>query len=377
MLIKRIIASFFLLSVIHTLTAQKTIVIRNTLPVDRLDEVVEIPWSEVLKAFPSIDTANFKIIQKYTTKELTYQLEYKGKDVIQNLLVQTTIPANGKVALQIVKGKHKTFVAKTYCRFVPERKDDFAWENDRIAFRTYGKALEKFPNEMAYGVDVWVKRTTELVIDKRYKAGTYHVDNGDGLDYYHVGRTLGAGGIAPYLKDTIWYPANFREWKILDNGPLRSTFQLFYDEWNAAGKMMRVVKTISLDAGSQMNKNEIVYEWGSEESIITAAVGIIKRPEQGQLLLNEQKGIQAYWEPQHGKDGITGVGCVFLNPPEQMLVTKEQLLAITKISKSKPFIYYNGAAWNKAGKFLNADQWTAYLDHFQATVLHPLLITVQ
>ena len=27
--------------------------------------------------------------------------------------------------------------------YVPERKDDFAWENDKIAFRAYGKALRK------------------------------------------------------------------------------------------------------------------------------------------------------------------------------------------------------------------------------------------
>ena len=373
---KRILVAFFLFSVADKVVAQKSIVIKNTLPVSRIEEVVEVPWAEVVKAYPSIDTSNFKVINKNTKLELAYQLEYKGQAEIQNLLVQTTIPANGKVVLQIVKGKHKTFVAKTYCRFVPERKDDFAWENDRIAFRTYGKALEKFPNEMAYGIDVWVKRTNELVIDKRYKAGTYHVDNGDGLDYYHVGRTLGAGGIAPYLKDTIWYPANFREWKILDNGPLRSTFQLLYDEWTVAGKKMRVRKTISLNAGSQMNKNEVLYEWDGEETL-TVAVGIIKRNEPGELLLNEQKGVLSYWEPLHGKDGITGVGCVFTSGVSRMLVDKEQLLALSKGSKNKAFVYYNGAAWNKAGKLTDALQWAAYLYHFQATVLNPLLISVQ
>jgi hypothetical protein len=31
---------------------------------------------------------------------------------------------------------------KAYGRFVRERFDDFAWENDRIAHRTYGRALE-------------------------------------------------------------------------------------------------------------------------------------------------------------------------------------------------------------------------------------------
>ncbi len=31
----------------------------------------------------------------------------------------------------------------TFCRFVPERSDDFAWENDNVAFRVYGPALAK------------------------------------------------------------------------------------------------------------------------------------------------------------------------------------------------------------------------------------------
>src|SRR5699024_9190524 len=124
---------------------------------------------------------------------------------------------------------------KTYCRYVPERKDDFAWENDRIAFRAYGKALEG-TNEDAHGFDVWVKRTDQPVLNRRYKGNDYHNDHGDGLDYYHVGLTLGAGNIAPYTNDSIRYPGNYRKWKVLDNGPIRSTFQLFYDSWKVEGK---------------------------------------------------------------------------------------------------------------------------------------------
>ena len=30
----------------------------------------------------------------------------------------------------------------TYARFVPERSDDFAFENDKVAFRIYGPALK-------------------------------------------------------------------------------------------------------------------------------------------------------------------------------------------------------------------------------------------
>lgn len=35
--------------------------------------------------------------------------------------------------------------SSAFCRQVPERMDDFAWENDRGAFRMYGPALWENP----------------------------------------------------------------------------------------------------------------------------------------------------------------------------------------------------------------------------------------
>src|SRR6476661_8292692 len=201
---------------------QKKIVVTNPLTIQRQEEVVELPWLQITKAYPGLDTARFKVINSITKKEVPFQLEYKGMKEVQNLLVQVSVPAKGAVTLQLVSGKPKAFPAKTFARYVPERKDDFAWENDKIAFRMYGKALESTPKEMAHGVDVWVKRTDRLILNERYKRGEYHVDHGDGMDYYHVGLTLGAGDIAPYINDTIWFSKNYRNWKILDNGPLRS-----------------------------------------------------------------------------------------------------------------------------------------------------------
>ena len=78
-----------------------------------------------------------------TKKQIPFQLEHRGLSAVQNLLVQVNVKAKSSITLLIQKGKPETFVTKTYARFVPERKDDFAWENDKIAFRTYGKAIEK------------------------------------------------------------------------------------------------------------------------------------------------------------------------------------------------------------------------------------------
>ena len=46
------------------------------------------------------------------------------------------------------------------------------------------------------GLDIWVKRTREPIVDKWYAKGhdDYHRDTGEGADFFDVGETLGAGG---------------------------------------------------------------------------------------------------------------------------------------------------------------------------------------
>jgi hypothetical protein len=368
--------ALILLLFIHTTEAQINITINNTSSTARAGELISVDWKSIQAAYPSIDTANFKVINKATKKELSWQLEKKGGDAIVNLLVQVDVPANGKLFLQLQKGKAATVPVKTYGRYVPERKDDFAWENDKIAFRMYGKELEKTPKEMAYGMDVWVKSTDRMVINERYKRGKYHEDLGDGMDYYHVGFTLGAGNIAPMIKDSIYYDGTYARYKVLDNGPLRTSFQLEYNEWNAAGMKLRATKTITLDAGTHFNKVEVVYS-GDTMASLPLVVGIIKRKEQGTMLLDELNGAMAYWEPLHGPDGITGVGSFLLEPAAAVKVTATQLLMQTSTPKGKPIVYYTGAAWNKAGVFTNASTWVSHVQLTKAKIMQPLQVGIE
>ena len=290
-------------------------------------------------------------------------------------MLQLSVKAKSTIRLSIQKGKPKPVEIKTYARFVPERKDDFAWENDKIAFRIYGKAIEN-TNEDAYGFDVWVKRTIKMVINERYKTGNYHKDNGNGMDYYHVGHSLGAGNMAHYVMDTIRYSANYHGWKVLDNGPLRSTFQLIYDTWSAAGIKVSATKIISLDAGSQLNRVKNVYTF-EDSKPMPVVVGIIKRPEEGVISLNEQKGIMGYWESTVKEYGTTGVAVILTTTIKNMLVNKYQLLAVTEVKNNEPIVYYTGAAWDKAGKITNSAQWFEYLNHFNQELKNPLVVSVK
>ena len=353
-----------------------TITVENKGNTPRTDEVISIPWPSLVAIWPNIDTANFSLLNIVTKEKIPFQFELQGKNIIQHLLLQVSVPMQSTITLSINKEKSSLQATKTYGRFVPERKEDFAWENDKIAFRMYGKELENTPKEMAYGMDVWVKSTSRMVINERYKRGRYHENLGDGMDYYHVGLTLGAGNIAPYLNDSIYYSRNYVRWKILDNGPLRTTFQLEYDDWDVAGKKVKAIKTISLDAGSQLNKVQALYTY-SDTSSLPIAVGIIKRKDPGTLLFDEKQGVMGYWEPEMGDYGITGVGCVFITNPTQMKLTNQQLLTISPSVKNKPFIYYTGAAWNKAGVYTSADQWFSYLHQFKNHLNNPLLISLK
>ncbi|MFL9829322.1 DUF4861 family protein [Flavobacterium sp. ST-87] len=352
-----------------------TVSIQNNSDLDRKEAVVSVKWDAVLSHFPQIDTTNFVVINLATKKQVSYQLEHLGNTSIQNLLVQVDVKAKSTLLLSIQKGKAAAIITKTYARYVPERKDDFAWENDKIAFRTYGKALEKQVGD-AYGFDVWVKRTDRMILNERYKLADYHVDHGDGLDYYHVGFSLGAGNMAPYINDTIRYSGNYHHWKVLDNGPLRSTFQLMYDTWNAGGIQVKATKTISIDAGSQLNRIENQFTFDGNKPM-PVVVGIIKRPEAGNILLNEQLGIVGYWEPTFEKDGTTGVGAILTTPVINMLVNKQQLLAKTTVKNNESIVYYAGAAWNKAGKITNSKKWFDYLNDFNQSIKNPLIVTVK
>ncbi|SHM32474.1 DUF4861 family protein [Flavobacterium saccharophilum] len=352
-----------------------TVTIQNNSALDRKETVVSIKWATVLSSYSNIDTLNFVVINANTKKQVPYQLEHHGNFAIQNLLVQIDIKAKSSLNLFIQKGKPETFTVKTYARYVPERLDDFAWENDKIAFRAYGKALEKTEGD-AYGFDVWVKRTNKLVLNERYKRNDYHLDHGDGLDYYHVGYTLGAGNMAPFVKDTIRYSGNYHQWKVLDNGPLRSTFQLTFDAWNAGGIKIKAVKTISIDAGSQLNRIENVYSFDGNNPL-EVVVGIIRREKPGVIALNEQQGILGYWEPTFDNDGTTAVGSILTTPVNSMWISKEQILAKTTIKANEPIVYYSGAAWDKAGKITNAKQWFDYLNNFQQQINHQLIVNIK
>ncbi|GAB3740814.1 DUF4861 family protein [Spirosoma lituiforme] len=367
-----VFVSLFLFS--HYVGAQSPIRIDNLANVPLTEQVIEIPWATVIKASSGIDTTRLQVLLTGSKQPVAYQLERRGMKEVLNLLVQVSIGPKQSIGLTLREGTPASAAPKTYGRYVPERFDDFAWENDRVAFRIYGAALNG-RSDNAYGTDIWTKRTNQLILNKWYKENDYHNDHGEGLDYYHVGLTLGAGDIAVFLNDSLHFIHNYRSWELLDNGPLRTTFRVRFDPYTFNGITVQEVRTVSLDAGSQLNKVQVHIEQTSGKTL-PMVVGVSQRKEPSPILLDEKAGVLGYWEPKHGSDGTLGIGCVFPVTPVRMLMKYDHLLVRLNAPPVGDLIYYMGGAWDKAGRITSSQDWFAYLHQFAQQRKHTPRITV-
>jgi hypothetical protein len=264
---------------------------------------------------------------------------------------------------------------KTHARFVPERLDDFAWESDRTAHRVYGPAIINDPKEhlISSGVDVWAKKVRTPVIDKWYKRGEYHHDEGEGLDYYSVGQSRGCGGTTIYADGKLHNSSNFKSWKVLADGPLRSVFELTYGEWDAGnGRNVSEVKRFSIDAGSNLTRVETTFKGGKEP--LAVGVGIVQRDGEGHYTADGVLGFNSYWEPAHGDDGSTGCGVILPAGVSEFAVVDKQQLSVGKAQPGQPFVYYFGAGWSK-GDFADANAWDAYVRDYAKKLKAPLKVS--
>ncbi|MBN1463237.1 MAG: DUF4861 family protein [Paludibacteraceae bacterium] len=370
------ITVLLLLSIMLTSCQQKVkIAIFNDTDLVRNNEMVEFCLCNI-KDKLGLKEGDKVIILDANNKQVPYQLLANKLTVI----FPVSLNAKDSAVYTFLIGQPDSIKPKTFARQVPERKDDFTWENDRIAFRMFGPALaaEKPSN----GVDVWLKRTENLIINKFYKNDlegiqSYHVDNGEGIDCYKVANTLGAGGIAPYVDTTLFVGGHYNNYSIIENGPLRSVFKLSYDTLKVGSDYIKQTLYITIDAGTQLNKAKVIYS-GSID-INQLAAGIFIHDSQGTTFTDINKGIAAYAENAVSDAGVPAgrsyVGIIIPSKTDSIFSKTDHLLAVSPYQLHKPFVYYFGAGWSKWG-FATDNDWFNYLQETSIKIKHPLKIKI-
>lgn len=266
---------------------------------------------------------------------------------------------------------------KTFGRFNRERFDDFAWENDRVAHRTYGKALETWQGEplTSSAIDIWSKRTRRMIVNDWYLADDYHDDRGEGADFYAAGPSRGCGGSGLWAMDRLWVSSNFVNSRVFTNGPIRVSFELDYPPRDVAGVRVTETKRITLDAGHQFSRYESRYS-ADPPAVLTTAIGLKKAPGEA-VAASPEEGWLVKWEPVTREQGHQGLA-VIVPKSSFSKQTADELnhLVIMKPAKDSTAVWWAGFCWDKEGRLSNAEQWKNHVAIYARELAAPIKCTV-
>jgi hypothetical protein len=367
---------------------EKTIVVKVK---NNLNKVRSFETVTLTKSFLKIDDlSSLGIRDKKTGKLVVTQLvDVDGNGTMDELLFQPVVAAKTTQEFEVITVSEKERPqAPDYCysRFVPERTDDYTWENNKVAFRVYGPVAQKMIEDnipggtLSSGVDAWLKKVEYPIINKWYKktiekTGSYHKDTGEGLDNFHVGASRGVGGIAVKVKDDYYYGKNYSQWRTITTGPIRTSFYLNYEDWDANGNKIIESKVISLDLGNRLSKFEISLE-GSKK----IEAGLTLHEKKGKVTGNKNKGWLSYYEPIDDSEIGTAIVaskkyfCDFetYDTPKPDL---SNAYATLKVQNNK-VVYYAGFAWKGQGEIKNAQEWQDYLNQFAENINNPLEVSL-
>ena len=379
--------------------------IANEMPSERAGEIVGVDLSDISSRVGE----TFKIIDA-DKNEVPYQITYDGK-----LIFPATVPANSTARYLVVEGEPSPVDTVAVGYYYHHRQDDIAWENEKAAYRAYGLGTQNC-GERVYGYDVFTKSVEYPVVDHRYQLEldpanwerpnelrregrhaeadslvnlfSYHVDHGNGMDVYTVGPTLGGGASALMADSALVYPYAYKEYEILDNGPLRFTVKMIYNPLTVGGDTAVVeTRVITLDSGSHLNRTELKYDGLSRETPLASGI-VVHRQNPDGAVWDDSNNYIAYADSTDNVNNDNGViylgavvpggyskaGLLMMDEPKGDALG--HVIAETAYAPGDTYVYYWGSGWSKAGIDSYAD-WQKYLADYAGRLDSPLKITVE
>lgn len=260
-----------------------------------------------------------------------------------------------------------------HVRFISERKEDIAWENDKVAFRIYSREVK---GKAGSGVDFWTKSVDEPIIETWYALNAagqdYHTDRGQGYDFYSVGNNRGIGGTGIWADSTLVVSEPYANYRIYSDGPELLDFEISYQPYMAAGRTIYEKKRIRMVLSTNFYQVTSTIETSDGEDAVLA-VGVT---DFGKSVMTQdaEAGMLTLIEQISEKNGAI-VSAVIADPERvnNFVSYGKDRLVLMNVKSGEPVTYYIGAAWDGDSRFEPIEwKWSQYMNGVSWNILEEL-----
>ncbi|MEN8247668.1 MAG: DUF4861 family protein [Bacteroidota bacterium] len=392
-----VLFTFLVALVVSCKPNEKHIQLINTLDFKRTDAPVVLKRND-------IGDIIYPLVRNEKGEAIPYQLDDLDNDgEWDELFLLIDMDANDTLELSIVASEeimkfeprvHIQFAAKDGIEFNADtvkrlstgdtqitsqhfQMEGPAWENENVGFRNYYDARN--------GMDIFGKQVSDIVLKNAgVKGQNYHAIDDWGMDILKVGNSLGAGAIALSKDDTIyrWDGTGDAGYELLYDGPLRSSFELFFKDWKVDDVTIDLKHQITIHAGT--NYYHSMVKLSDYESQIQLVTGIVNLHSDTLYLSNSDGFVTMYTHDRQAENqsylgmGILAADSVFSAsgeaPQEGGPVTTTYLGTLKfRFDNTADFYYYAG--WqNQDSRFENREFFNSSIEKAIKELSHPIIV---
>lgn len=402
-------------------SGKNTLLLKNPLAVDRIDETivmkradVEAKIGAIPDGFAPVLKLNGKAVPSQVDDmngdgkwdELAFCLDLKASETVSlniemvNLSQYPEFEKRTNVRLGILQPDHSYVEVDQY--EAPSCKDSFkiiaqgesvSWENDKMGFRNYFDCRNV--------KDLFGKLKPGLIIDKIHtpEIPDYHVLSDWGMDILHCGSSTGSGGLALLEADSLYRLGSTDGYKYqkIAEGPVRSVFDLKYTGWHVNGQNLAATERISIYPGKYWFQSDVTMPgFSGEKQIVTGIVTSLLKNQPVDFEANAEYRAIATLDKQSlnhdelgmavllKKDEVTKVarttdidfyklGYRTVDEKQFSNIISQTYYVAQKIKADIPTRHYFFAVWGlENAKWKSLDNFKAYISEQADFLSHPI-----
>lgn len=262
--------------------------------------------------------------------------------------------------------------------YQPYQTDGPSWENDKVGFRHYfdgRNAKDLFGKRVTWMSPETVGLTAQGAVEDNY-----HVLKDWGRDVLPVGNSIGLGGVALLVKDSLARLGvtvndtrnNIKStsFHIYSEGPVRSVINFHYMDWSTQGRVYQVNETPMIWPGMHAYQNTVrVSGLKGDESLLVGLPDVANDGPLTEVNVGDWTLLYTHDKQSYNKEFWLGLALLVPKKAYQGSITapttgnlSSSYLAKLKISENKPVTYYAVGGWELADPgFINPQYFRNYV----------------